>query len=104
MPRTKTSPEVACGGLPCPACAHRFSDVIDSRSTHSGFLTTRRRRKCRECGHRFYCIEVLSEGHGGDIAIVSAKGLWLMSAAFAEAARRMHNLRLLPTAEEELPR
>lgn len=43
----------------CPECQHQDSKVIDSRS--SGPIgTTRRRRVCLKCGHRFTTYEHLS--------------------------------------------
>lgn len=38
----------------CPECKSR-TRIIDSRPTNKD---VRRRRKCRECGHRFSTIEI----------------------------------------------
>lgn len=45
------------GGVRCPACQQRQSDVIDSRGTKSGKV--RRRRKC-PCGQRFTTYEQIA--------------------------------------------
>lgn len=36
----------------CPVCPSKTTSVIDSRVKDNG-MTTRRRRECEECGHRF---------------------------------------------------
>lgn len=50
--------------LTCPACNSVRLAVVATRP-HGG--TTRRRRRCRACGHRFYtkevyCVVTLEEG------------------------------------------
>lgn len=46
----------------CVKCKFGTSDVIDSRpSLDSNVRAIRRRRKCRNCGHRFTTYEVSSE-------------------------------------------
>jgi transcriptional repressor NrdR len=40
----------------CPACGHAESKVIDSRLTHAG-AATRRRRECESCRGRFTTYE-----------------------------------------------
>ena len=42
--------------MKCPACHEDNDRVIDSRASHDGFAT-RRRRECAACGHRYTTYE-----------------------------------------------
>ena len=42
--------------MKCPSCSKDDSKVIDSRLTENGY-TTRRRRECEKCSHRFTTYE-----------------------------------------------
>jgi transcriptional repressor NrdR len=42
--------------MKCPACQEDNDRVIDSRASHDGFAT-RRRRECAACGHRYTTYE-----------------------------------------------
>jgi transcriptional repressor NrdR len=52
------------GGVACPQCKQRQSEVIDSRGTKSGKV--RRRREC-PCGHRFTTYERIGMDEGATI-------------------------------------
>lgn len=47
-------------GYPCPACACRTTEVIDSRAKADD-ARWRRRRKCAACGYRWTTYEINEE-------------------------------------------
>ena len=46
--------------MKCPFCSHQENKVVDSRISHSGDIT-RRRRECLSCGARFTTYERVEE-------------------------------------------
>lgn len=44
----------------CPQCNHQRSRVLDSRQVNDG-RSTRRRRECESCSHRFTTFEIVEE-------------------------------------------
>lgn len=47
--------------MKCPSCQNTKTGVVDSRYTNT---STRRRRICRVCDHRFTTHEEISDGLG----------------------------------------
>lgn len=47
-------------GMRCPACNNNGTRVLDSRPSHEG-RSTRRRRECEECNFRFTTFETVEE-------------------------------------------
>lgn len=69
---------------PCPGCGARAGcDVIDTRGWQSpkGFYI-RRRRACKDCGHRWTTIEVANTGRGIPPAL-GANGRRIVAASLA---------------------
>ena len=60
--------------MQCPMCEHDKSSVKDCRPTEGG--STRRRRFCHNCEHRFTTFEILAtEIEATDELIKMAEGL-----------------------------
>lgn len=50
-------PEETCVG--CPSCGAAKTSAADSRTVRVGWLEAkRRRRKCAECGHQYFTVEI----------------------------------------------
>lgn len=61
--------------IDCPECAYRNTGVTDSRpSLFSGFITTRRRRQCPKCRHRFTTYEA-SEAYFRALTVIQMKAI-----------------------------
>jgi len=45
-------------GLPCPCCGERPALTVDSRAAPRLGTVVRRRRACRNCGHRWTTYEL----------------------------------------------
>jgi len=54
-------------GMPCPACQHESTAVIDSRCAENGQI--RRRRCCVACNYRFTTYESVWKGDVLDFQI-----------------------------------
>ena len=46
--------------MKCPFCSHQENKVVDSRTSHAGDIT-RRRRECLSCGSRYTTYERVEE-------------------------------------------
>lgn len=82
--------------IPCPSCGSRKTSVTDSRPTAEGFPTTKRRRQCDTCAHRFTTIEVLTNSLDG---LLSATEHDLMLRTARSLVARIKRLR--PNAPTE---